>query len=261
MHIDLTGKVAVITGAAQGIGLSTAKRLAASGAKVLLTDIQEEKGQEAAKLIAGSSFARADVSREEDIKQMIEVAVERFGQVDILVNNAWAGKVAAATELESPDWDKGYAVLVKAIYLASKYAIPPMKQTGGGCIINISSILAHQPKLNHAIYSSAKGAVLHLTRQLAVEYAPDRIRVNSISPGDICTRPPHDKIPDRTSFDALISPIRRRGMPSDIANAVCFLVSEQASYITGAELVVDGGLLLPFVDDWLERYKTITEKG
>jgi NAD(P)-dependent dehydrogenase (short-subunit alcohol dehydrogenase family) len=260
MNIDLTGKVAVVTGAAQGIGLGIAKRLTASGAKVLLADIQEEKGIEASKLIAGSSFIHTDVSKEEDIKRMIETAVERFGQLDILVNNAWAGKVASAVELEPDEWDKGYAVLVKAIYLASKYAIPHLKNVGGGSIINISSILAHRAKARHTIYTSAKGAVIHLTRQLAVDYAPDNIRVNVISPGDIRVRPPEDETPDTTSIDVLISPIRRSGKPVDIANAVCFLVSEQASFINGAELVVDGGLMLPFVDDSLEIQRAFLEK-
>jgi NAD(P)-dependent dehydrogenase (short-subunit alcohol dehydrogenase family) len=261
MNIDLTGKVAVITGAAQGIGLGIAKRLAASGAKVLLADIQEEKGQEALRLLEGSSFVRADVSKEEDIKHMIETAAEHFGRLDILVNNAWAGKVAPATELESDEWDKGYAVLVKAIYLTSKYAIPYMKNVGGGSIINISSILAHRAKAHHAVYTSAKGAVIHLTRQLAVDYGPDNIRINTISPGDIRVRPPEDEIPDTTSLDVLISPIRRSGRPVDIANAVCFLVSEQASFINGAELVVDGGLMLPFVDDSLELQRAFLEKN
>lgn len=261
MTIDLTGKVAIITGAAQGIGLGTAKRLAASGAKVLLADIQVEKGEQVAAMIENSSFVRADVSIEEDIKHMIETAVERFGRLDILVNNAWAGKVAPATELESDEWDKGYAVLVKAIYLASKYAIPHMKKVSGGSIINISSILAHRAKAHHAIYTSAKGAVLHLTRQLAVDYGPDNVRVNTISPGDIRVRPPEDEIPDTTSIDVFISPIRRSGRPVDIANAVCFLVSEQASFINGAELVVDGGLMLPFVDDSLEIQRAFLEKS
>lgn len=260
MNIDLTGKVAIVTGAAQGIGLGISKRLTASGANVLLADIQEEKGQEASKKIEGSSFVRAEVSKEEDIKHMIEICVERFGRLDILVNNAWAGKVAPATELESDEWDKGYAVLVKAVYLASKYAIPHMKNVGGGSIINISSILAHRAKANHAIYTSAKGAVLHLTRQLAVDYAPDNIRVNTVTPGDIRTRPPHDELPDTISIDVLISPLRRSGRPVDIANAVCFLVSEQASFINGAELVVDGGLMLPFVDDSLELQRVYLEK-
>jgi NAD(P)-dependent dehydrogenase (short-subunit alcohol dehydrogenase family) len=248
MHIDLTGKVALITGAAQGIGLGTAKQLAASGAKVLLTDIQDETGQEAAKSIEGASFLYADVSREDDIKRMIETVVERYGRLDILVNNAWAGKKASALETTSAEWDEGYAVLVKAVFLASKYAIPHFKNAGGGSIINIASVLAHQPKLRDMIYVSAKGAVLHLTRQLALEYASDNIRVNSVTPGHIQVRPPKsDNLKDEA-----IQPLPRVGMPSDIANTICFLVSEQAGFITGAEIVVDGGLLLPFADYWLQ---------
>jgi NAD(P)-dependent dehydrogenase (short-subunit alcohol dehydrogenase family) len=246
MNIDLTGKVALITGAAQGIGLATAKQLAASGAKVLLTDIQEEKGREAAKTIEGASFFRADVSVEDDIKRMIEIALERYGRLDILVNNAWAGKKASALETTSAEWDEGYAVLVKAVFLASKYAIPHLRNVGGGSIINIASVLAHQPRLQDMIYVSAKGAVLHLTRQLAVEYAPDNIRVNSVTPGHIQVQPePSDSY-------AALQPIRRTGLPADIANAICFLVSDKASFITGAELVIDGGVLLPFSDYWLD---------
>ncbi len=250
MHIDLTGKVALITGAAQGIGLGTAKRLAASGANVLLTDINEDKGELAIKEIAGSSFFRADVSREEDIKRMIEVVMERYGRLDILVNNAWAGKKASALDTSASEWDEGYAVLVKAVFLASKYAIPEMKKVGGGSIINIASVLAHQPRLRDMIYVSAKGAVLHLTRQLAAEYAPDNIRVNSVTPGHIQVNPE-----SKDSF-ADLQPLKRTGLPTDIANAICFLVSEQASFITGTELVVDGGVLLPFSDYWLEQGKT-----
>jgi NAD(P)-dependent dehydrogenase (short-subunit alcohol dehydrogenase family) len=259
MNIDLTGKIAIVTGAARGIGLGTVKRLTASGAKVLLNDIQEEQGEQAAAALENVSFFRADVSQEEDVKAMIATTLERYGRLDIVVNNAWAGKVGKATDITSSDWDTGYGVLVKAIYLTSKYAIPHIKQSGGGSIINISTILAHRPRLNHAIYSSAKGAVLHLTRQLAVDYAPDNIRVNSISPGDIRVYPPYEETPDTTSLDALISPIRRSGMPRDIANAICFLVSDEASFITGAELVVDGGLSLPFLDDVVDRYKVISE--
>lgn len=249
MHIDLTGKVALITGAAQGIGLGTAQRLAASGAKVLLTDIQEEKGREAAKTIEGASFFRADVSVEDDIKKMIEFSIECYRRLDILVNNAWAGKKASALETSSAEWDEGYAVLVKAVFLASKYAIPHLKKAGGGSIINIASVLAHQARLKDMIYVSAKGAVIHLTRQLAVEYSPENIRVNTVTPGHIQVQAePDDSFAD-------LQPIRRTGLPADIANAICFLVSDQASFITGAELVVDGGVLLPFSDYWLEQGK------
>lgn len=259
MLIDLAGKTAIITGAAQGIGLGIAKRLAASGAQVVLSDIQQDKGRAAAATVENTTFIYADVAREGDIERLIEQTLEQFGRLDIVVNNAWAGKVASATELRAEDWDKGYAVLVKALYLTSKYAIPEMVESGGGSVVNISSVLAHQPKLRHAVYTSAKGAALHLTRQLALEYAPENIRVNSVTPGDIRTQPPEDETADTTSLDALISPIRRAGIPSDIANAVCFLVSDQASFITGAELVVDGGLTLPFVDVWLERYKEVKD--
>jgi NAD(P)-dependent dehydrogenase (short-subunit alcohol dehydrogenase family) len=250
MTIDLTGKVALITGAAQGIGLGTAQQLAASGAKVLLSDIQEEKGRDVTKTIEGASFFRADVSVEEDIKGMIEVAVERYGRLDILVNNAWAGRKASSVDTTSSEWDEGYAVLVKAVFLASKYALPHLKQAGGGSIINIASVLAHHYRLGEVIYASAKGALLHLTRQLAFEYAPNNIRVNSVTPGHIQVDPE-----TKDSF-ADLQPLHRTGSPSDIATTICFLVSEQAGFITGTEIVVDGGVLLPFSDYWLEQGKT-----
>jgi NAD(P)-dependent dehydrogenase (short-subunit alcohol dehydrogenase family) len=249
MHIDLTGKVALITGAAQGIGLGTTKRLAASGAKVLLADIQEDKGEKEAKAIEGSSFFRADVSCEEDIQRMIDVTIERYGRLDILVNNAWGGKKASAANISASEWDEGYAVLVKAVFLASKYAFPYLKKSSGGSIINIASVLAHQYRAGEVIYASAKGALLHLTRQLAVEYAPDNIRVNSVTPGHIQVNPGA-----KDSF-ADLQPLHRTGSPVDIANTICFLVSEQAGFITGAEFVVDGGVLLPFSDYWLEQRK------
>ncbi len=247
MQIDLTGKVALITGAAQGIGLGTAKRLAASGAKVLLTDIQDDKGQEEADRIEGSSFFHADVSREDDISAMIDIAVERYGRLDILVNNAWGGKKASAGSISASEWDEGYSVLIKAVFLASKYVFPNLKKSGGGSIINIASVLAHQYRAGEIIYASAKGALLHLTRQLALEYAPHNIRVNSVTPGHIQVNPE-----SKDSF-AELQPLHRTGSPVDIANTICFLVSDQAGFITGAEFVVDGGVLLPFSDYWLER--------
>ncbi|MGL4609340.1 MAG: SDR family NAD(P)-dependent oxidoreductase [Trueperaceae bacterium] len=251
MQIDLNNKVALITGAAQGIGLGIAQRLAASGARVLLTDIAEDKGEAAAKAIEGSSFFRADVSQETDIQKMLDVALERYGRLDILVNNAWAGKKASALATSSSEWDEGYAVLVKAVFLASKYAIPHLKQSGGS-IINIGSVLAHQPRRADILYVSAKAAVHNLSRQLALEYAPDNIRVNTVTPGHIKVRQT-----SKTPF-ATLQPIKRTGLPEDIANAVCFLVSEQASFITGTELVVDGGVLLPFSDYWLEQGRLST---
>jgi NAD(P)-dependent dehydrogenase (short-subunit alcohol dehydrogenase family) len=265
MIIDLTGKVALITGAAQGIGAGTARRLAASGASVLIADIKDDLGENVAEKIRATgqqaSFIHADVSDESQIRAMIDAAITRYGRLDVLINNAWAGANGSAVKLESKDWDFGMAVLLRALYLAAKYAVPHMQKQGGGNIINIGSVLGRFPRIANITYNTAKAAVVQLSRQLALEYGPDNIRVNVILPGGIENRPPYDTTPERDSIYSKLSPLGRQGMPSDIANAICFLVSEQASFITGTELVVDGGQTLPFYSDVIEAVLTYQKEN
>lgn len=265
MRIDLSGRVAVVTGAAQGIGESTARHLAQAGAKVILADIKEERGEESAAAIRQNGgdvkFVYADVSKEEDIQNMIQTAVDEYGRLDILVNNAHFEVVGSATEITVDDWDRSLAVLLRALFLGTKYAVPHMQAVGGGNIINISSILGKQATRRYITYTTAKAAVVQLTRQTALDYGPYNIRVNTVTPGAINTRPGDAAPPNRDSVASKVTPLRRSGIPKDIATAICFLVSDHAAFITGAELVVDGGLTIPFFGVFKERLDEIAKES
>ena len=240
--------MAVVTGAAQGIGAATARVLAGSGARVLVTDIQDARGQGVAAVIQAeggvAAYLHADVSVEADIRGMVDAAVRLWGRLDILVNNAHFEVHGSALELSAEDWDRSYAVLVRALFLGAKYAVPHLRAAGGGSIINLASVLGRQPTRRYATYTSAKAAVPQLSRQLALDFGPDGIRVNTVTPGTIDTG--RDEVPDRESLAARLHPLRRTGVPGDVAAAICFLASDQASFITGADLLVDGGSTIPF---------------
>ncbi len=264
MIIDLSERVAVVTGAAQGIGESTVRRLSASGARVVVADIKTEQGQAVADSINAEGgqarFVRTDVSQEADIQRMIDVAIEEFGRLDILVNNAHFEVHGSATEISADDWDRSHAVLLRALFLGTKYAVPHMQAVGGGNIINIASVLGRQPTARYITYTTAKAAVVQLTRQTALDYGPDGIRINTITPGAIHRKPGDKGGPERESVAARVTPLRRTGIPRDIAAAICFLVSDHASFITGADLVVDGGLTIPFFGEFQKRLKEIANE-
>lgn len=246
MTIDLSGRAAVVTGGAQGIGEATARGLAAAGAKVLVIDIQE-KGAEVAESIcqsgAEATFLRGDISSESVIKDAIDRCVDLYGSIDILVNNAHWEVAGAATEISATDWEMSMAVLLRAPFLAAKYAIPFMIRQGGGSIVNIASLRGKKAVPRYVTYTTAKAAIFQLSRQLALDYGPKGIRVNVIVPGEIRSEHvgPANERP-RESDIARICPLRCSGIPEDVANAICFLVSDKAAFITGAELYVDGGL-------------------
>jgi NAD(P)-dependent dehydrogenase (short-subunit alcohol dehydrogenase family) len=253
MELRVDGQVAVVTGAAQNIGRAIARTLAESGARVLLTDIQDERGEEAAAAIRATggdaSYAHADVSEEDDIRRMVATAVERYGRLDILVNNAHWEAHGTVEEVSLADWDRSLRVLVTATYLGAKYAIPEMRKLGAGSIVTISSVHAFRVSTAYPTYQTAKAGLLHLTRQVAFDYGPEGIRCNAICPGAI----PADDVrasriddPAWTDRHYLHNRLRRVGATSDIANAVLFLCSEAAGFITGHALVVDGGYILPF---------------
>jgi NAD(P)-dependent dehydrogenase (short-subunit alcohol dehydrogenase family) len=253
MELRVDGQVAVVTGAAQNIGRAIARVLAENGARVLLTDIQDEKGEAAAAAIrAGggeASYAHADVSEEDDIRRMVATAVERYGRLDILVNNAHWEAHGTIEEVDLAGWDRSLRVLLTAAYLGAKYAVPAMRDAGGGSIVNISSVHAFRVSAAYPTYQTAKAGLVHLTRQIAYDYGPQGIRCNAICPGAI---PPDDvraarlDDPAWTARHYLHNRLRRVGSTQDIASAVLFLCSEAAGFITGHALVVDGGLLLPF---------------
>lgn len=251
----LTGQVAIVTGGAAGIGGATARRLAEEGAKVLIADINLPGAQEQVERIQASGGTAealaADAGTHDDIKAMVERAVALWGSLHILVNNAYSPSGAdtsgGAVEVPESAWDRGMAVLVKSMYLGAKYAVPVMRESGGGSIVNISSVHGLLMAPRSLIYETGKTAVIGLTKQMACDYGPDGIRVNAICPGHIVTERMQqrwDQNPDGLRFFEQQYPIRRTGRPVDIANAIVFLCSEEASFITGHALVVDGGLTI-----------------
>lgn len=244
----VAGKTAIVTGAASGIGEATARRLAEEGASVAVADIDEINGNRVAAEIretgGESVFIRTDLGRTDEIEEMVARTEERFGRLDILHNNAIAFRHGSATELDEAGWDLTLNVGLKAVFLASKFGIPVMRRTGGGAIINTGSVHSLVGFATCTAYDSAKAGILGLTRVLALDYGPD-IRVNAVLPGAILT-PLWDNLEvpeeERRRYADMV-PARRLGHGGDIANAVLYLASDEASFVTGTHLAVDGGLL------------------
>lgn len=255
---NLTGQVAIITGGAHGIGGATARRLAASGAKVLIADYDEAGAQEnVAQIEAAGGIAaalRTDISETAAIEAMITHAVERWQRLDILVNNAWRGKEpdGSALTLTESAWEYAMNVMVKSHYWAARHAVPHMAQQGGGSIVNISSVHGQLMAEGKLAYEGAKSAVIGVTRQMAVDLGPQGIRVNAICPGHILTERQlarWEQNPSLLRFFEQQYPLRKVGKTEDIANAVAFLCSDQAAFITGHTLVVDGGMTVQLQED------------
>lgn len=255
---SLDTKVAIITGGAMGIGGASARRLAGEGASVLIADYNEEEAQANAERIrtaGGKAEALlVDVSKAEDIERMVAYAVERFGALHILVNNAWGRKETDGTaeNLTESAWDYGMDVTLKSVFRAVKHAVAPMRASGGGSIVNIASVHGLLMAPGRISYETAKSAVIGMTKQMACDFGPDGIRVNAICPGHIVTERGQKNWSKNPSLHKLFVaqyPVRRTGVPDDIANAVRFLVSEEASFITGHVLVVDGGLTIQLQED------------
>ncbi len=252
----LQDRVAIVTGGAQGIGGATARRLAEEGARVLIADVDEAAtAVNVARIRAAGGTVEsltADVGKPDDIRGMVENAVARWEHLDILVNNAYRlQNVAAgggAEEVSEAGWDEGMGVLVKSMFLAAKHAVPLMRRAGGGAIVNISSVHGQLMAPGALVYEAGKSAVIGVTRQMACEFGPAGIRVNAICPGHIVTERIQQRMwdsnPGGLRFFEQQYPLRRCGRPEDIANAVVFLCSEDASFITGQALVVDGGLTI-----------------
>jgi len=242
------GKVVLITGAGSGIGEATAKRFAAEGARVVVVDIHEA----AAVRVAGEIRARggkaaahrADVAQPTDSEGMVQYAVQTFGRLDVLHNNATSGALGLVADLSVQDWNGALAVNLTAPFLASKWALPVMIAQGGGVVINMSSDAGLMAEYGLSAYGAAKAGVISLTRSIAVEYARHNIRANCISPGGVLTPPTLAFI---NAVDGVAErmrkahPLGRLGQPEEIANVVLFLASDEASFITGACYVVDGG--------------------
>jgi NAD(P)-dependent dehydrogenase (short-subunit alcohol dehydrogenase family) len=247
----LTDKVAIITGAAHGIGRATALRFAQEGATVVVADIQDEAGKQVVAEIQQSGgsarYLHADVSIHDDIRRMVEGTAESYGRLDILVNNAYWTKRGSVVDLAEDDWDRAMNIMVKAIYLAGKYAFPIMQAGDGGAVVNLASVHGLMAWPDNAVYETAKAAVINLTRQMAIDGGPLGIRINAVCPGWILTRPANITQP-RLEWTKRLYPLGRPGQPEEIANAINFLVSDEASFITGHSLVVDGGLTIQLQD-------------
>ena len=247
----LRDRVAVITGAASGMGKATAMRFLAEGASVVLADYNMETGAaalgEAVDQGFGerSRFVRADVAVEADVQNMIDSAVDSFGHLDILFNNAGVGgAIGPLTEIRAEEWDYTFAVLVRGVFLGIKHATRIMRAQGrGGVIINTASVAGLSGDGGPVAYSAAKAAVINLTRGAAVELAPQRIRVNAICPGFIATPLAEQGRPESTrAAFAKSQPWPDYGRGEHIAGAALFLASEDAEFVTGEALLVDGGL-------------------
>lgn len=259
--IRLDGKVAIVTGGAQGVGGGISRCLARAGAKVLIADIDIATAKNTSKEIndSGSEACalQVDVTSFDDLKNMIAVAQSEWGQLDILVNNAYNSSDAqrgGVLEVSEEQWQKDINSLVTSVYAGSKYAIPVMAATGGGSIVNISSVHGLLVARKALTYETGKSAVIALTKQMAVDYGEIGIRANAICPGHIVTERIEQSTwkdnPSGLRFFADQYPVKRTGTPEDIGNAAVFLSSDMASFITGHALPVDGGLTIQLQENF-----------
>ncbi|MBI1733865.1 MAG: SDR family oxidoreductase [Candidatus Rokubacteria bacterium] len=249
---SLAGKVALITGAATGIGHASARLFAAAGARVVLADVRDAELKRAVSDVrdAGGQAVSvtADLARPDDCAAVVDAAVAAYGRLDVLFNNAGVGTMVVGGSVETiplEQWDLAMDVNVRGMYLVSRAAVPHLRAAGGGSIVNTSSVSAlhaSRERPTHA-YAASKGAVLALTRAMAVSYGRDRIRVNAICPGLIRTRLTADIVEnaERAARAGGGIPIGRVGEPDDIARCALFLASDDSSFITGTEIIVDGG--------------------
>jgi NAD(P)-dependent dehydrogenase (short-subunit alcohol dehydrogenase family) len=249
----LANKVAIVSGAASGMGAATARRFAKEGAKVVVADVLEEEGRQVVAEINGANtaggeamFLRLDVTDERNWKDVVAGTVQRFGRLDILVNNAGISGSAVSDMLDTEAWDRLMAVNSRGVFLGTKHAVLAMKQAGGGSIVNLSSISGNTGQtMTHMGYNASKGAVRTLTKSTAVQFGRDGIRANSVHPGLMPPMRSSGATADPEVRAKMLQgvPLRRAGEVDEVANAVLFLASDEASYITGAELYVDGGYL------------------
>ena len=243
----LEGKVAIITGAAMGMGRTEALLFAEEGATVIVTDVQEVEGKQTAEMITNNGgnaeFVKLDVSKENEWNKVIDYVTKEYGKVDILVNNAGILILKTLDETTAEEWDRIFDVNSKGVFYGCKCILPAMQKAGGGSIINISSIYGIIGAPSAAAYEASKGAVRELTKAAAVDYAKYNIRVNSIHPGLIDTPMTEDiiKDPERMKSVLCTTLFARPGTPMEVAYPVLMLASDESTYMTGAEIVIDGG--------------------
>jgi NAD(P)-dependent dehydrogenase (short-subunit alcohol dehydrogenase family) len=247
----LAGKSAIVTGGAGGIGRATSLAFAAEGARVAVVDLQQEAAEAVAAEIraaGGEAIAfGADVSAEADVERVVAATVEAFGGIDVSFNNAGIIRRTTAVETTVEEWDRVFGVNVRGVFLMCKHVVPVMAEAGKGSIINTGSGWGLKGGGQAISYCASKGAVVNMTRALAIDHGPQGIRVNSINPGDVNTGMLRDEArqlgQETGSFlaEAADRPLRRMGEPSEIAAAVVWLASDESSYVTGTALVADGG--------------------
>jgi NAD(P)-dependent dehydrogenase (short-subunit alcohol dehydrogenase family) len=244
----LAGKVALISGAARGMGAVEARLFAREGARVVLGDVLDAEGRAVAADIgtAGGEavYVRLDVRREADWAAAVDAAVSRFGKLDVLVNNAGVGGPGRVEEISLEEWNRVMDINSTGVFLGTRAAIPAMRRAGGGSIVNISSQLGLVGvDTSSPQYQASKGAVRLLTKATAIQYAGDRIRANSVHPGPIATPMTEARRRNPESYALTVSriPLGRYGEPEEVALGVLYLASDEASFVTGAELVIDGG--------------------
>jgi NAD(P)-dependent dehydrogenase (short-subunit alcohol dehydrogenase family) len=246
---DLKGKVAIITGAASGIGRAASILFAEAGANVVLADLNEAGGKEVAELCSRTGnkavFQRTDVSQEEDIAALVACATQTFGRLDVMFNNAGiGGAVGSLEQITVEDWDRTQHVCLRGVFLGIKHSVAPMRAVGGGSIISTASVAGIDGYNGLHAYCAAKAGVVNLTRSASLEFAADKIRVNCIAPGGISTPIVYGGLANKDTAEAMLAkaqPLPQVGRPEDIANAALFLASGASAFITGHTLVVDGG--------------------
>jgi NAD(P)-dependent dehydrogenase (short-subunit alcohol dehydrogenase family) len=250
MSSRLKNKTAVVTGAGSGIGRACALALAREGAKVALVGRRKKLLEELACEIGDSAVAIvADVSKHEDISRVVKQTVEHFGGLNVLLNNAGVMHVGTAEQVTETQWDEMFNVNVRGVWLLSRAVLPHMRKAGGGSIINTASVLGINGVRNRAAYAASKGAVVLLTKCMAVDHGADKIRVNAICPSFVETELTASVIRDAPDPDAVraarvaVHPIGRLGQPEDIAGLAVYLASDESSWVTGAAFPVDGGYL------------------
>ena len=244
----LENKIAVVTGAGSGIGAASAMRFAAEGARVLVADIRGHKAEQVVADIEDQGGVAApcevDVADDASVAAMVALCVETFGRIDALFNNAGTIRIGNAVDLPVADWDLVMAVNVRSVFLGAKHAVPHMRTQGGGAIINTASISGLHGDGNGVVYAASKAAVINLTRAMSTDHAAEGIRVNAICPGTIET-PPVRRMASTPGFkerNETAHAIGRLGQPEEIASAAVWLASDEASFVSGESIVVDGGL-------------------
>ena len=247
---EMSGKVAIITGGASGIGEASTRLFVEKGARVVIADMQEERGNALATELGDAAiFSLVEVRQEQQVKTAVDTAISKWGRLDCMFNNAGFGGALGPLETTSvEEFEMTFDVLVKGVFLGMKHAIPVMRQQSSGCIINTGSVAAVTAGLGPLLYSAAKASVVHLSKVTALSVADSSIRVNTICPGYIATPlssntvgKPDELIEERLEGRPLQQPMPRIGRPNDIAETALFLASDRATFITGQTIIVDGG--------------------